>query len=387
MNIPAEFDDIRPYIPEELPGVFDELEQDEHFKSVVAQVMPGIPFAAIMQKARACHSLLDFQKAFSYDLMQMLMTRFTDGTDMDINDLDKTKNYTFISNHRDIVLDSAFLSKLLLDNGFTNTVEIAIGDNLLSLPWVKKLVRLNKAFKVKRSVHGREKLLASMQLGRYIHFAVKEKKENIWIAQRQGRAKTSDDRTQESVLKMMAFGGEGSIKERLKEINIVPLSISYEFDPCDFLKARELQEKRSNPDFKKRENEDNISMQTGIMGYKGHVHYQACACINHWLDEQPDDLPKNDLIALVARHIDHEIHSHYRLYANNYIAYDQLNQTERFTQLYTPEEEKRFNDYLRGQIAKIDLPQPDHDFLTRSILEMYANPLLNYLKAAEINEQ
>ena len=387
MTIPAEFEDIRPYIPEELPGVFDELEQDVQFRNIVAQVIPNVPFAVIMEKARSCRSLLDFQKAFSYDLMQMLMTRLTDGTDMDINGLDTKNNYTFISNHRDIVLDSAFLSKLLLDNGFTNTVEIAIGDNLLSLPWVKKLVRLNKAFTVKRSVHGREKLLASMQLGRYIHFALTQKKENIWIAQRQGRAKTSDDRTQESVLKMMAFGGEGNIKERLKEINIVPLSISYEFDPCDFLKARELQEKRDNPDFKKGENDDNISMQTGIMGYKGHVHYQASACINHWLDEQPDDLPKNDLIALVARHIDHEIHSHYRLYANNYIAYDRLNCTERFTALYSQEQERRFNDYLHGQIEKIDLPNRDHDFLTRSILEMYANPLLNYLRAAEINEQ
>ena len=146
-----------------------------------------------------------------------------------------------MSNHRDIVLDSAFLDILLIDHGFDNTIEIAIGDNLLIYPWIKTLVRLNKSFIVLRSVGMREMLMASKRMSEYMHFAVRELNEGIWIAQREGRAKDSNDRTQESILKMMVMGGEGTPIERLKELNICPLSISYEYDPCDFLKAKEFQ--------------------------------------------------------------------------------------------------------------------------------------------------
>ena len=128
-------------------------------------------------------------------------------------------------------------------------------------------------------------------------------------------------------------------------------------------------------------------MQNGILGYKGHVHYQAAACIDDWLDKLPSDLSKNDLFAVVATHIDHEIHSHYRLYANNYIAYDRLTESSRFDTLYTETEKKRFDDYLVHQISKIDLPRADHDYLQHMLLTMYANPLINYLKAAETKEQ
>lgn len=381
MNIPAEFDDIRPYIPEELPGVFDELEQDEHFKSVVAQVMPGIPFAAIMQKARACHSLLDFQKAFSYDLMQMLMTRLTDGTDMDINDLDKTKNYTFISNHRDIVLDSAFLSKLLLDNGFTNTVEIAIGDNLLSLPWVKDLVRVNKSFIVERSLHAGEMLRASKRMADYMHFAIREKQENIWIAQREGRAKDSDDRTQPAILKMMAMGGEGTVVERLSQLHIVPLSISYEYDPCDYLKAREFQLKRDNPEWKKSAQDDIESMRTGIMGYKGRIHYHCAPCLDAWLAEIDTAIPRNKLFDLIAAHLDREIHRLYRLYPCNYIAARLLDGDEALKTHYTDADEQRFLAYIEQQIGKIHLEGKDPVYLRERMLTMYANPYRNWVKA------
>lgn len=382
MNIPAEFNDMRPYNPDEIAGVVDELSQDPAFRNVVEKNLP-YPFEAVISQARQCTSLLELQKGFSYGLMQSLMDKLTDGTDMTADDLDRSQNYTFVSNHRDIVLDSGFLSKLLLDCGFPTTVEIAIGDNLLEIPWIRKLVRLNKAFIVKRSVHGREKLLASMQLGAYIHFAINEKKENVWIAQRQGRAKDSDDRTQESVLKMLAFGGEGTILERFRALHIVPLSISYEYDPCDFLKAREMQMRRDDPDFQKSKMEDVISMDTGIRGYKGHVHYQASSCINSWLDSLDPNQPKNDIIALTALHIDQQIHSNYRLYANNYIAYDMLNKTSRFESLYSQEESSRFETYLRKQIEKIQLEKKDYDFLMQCLLTMYSNPLVNYLKAAE----
>ena len=242
MNIPAEFNEIRPYTPEELPQIYEELIADPAFRTVVESVMPGVPFEGLAMKMRQCKTNLEFQKAFFYGLLWDLVKKTANGLTFDCSALsDLTRNYTFISNHRDIILDSAFLSILLIDNGMT-TVEIAIGDNLLIYPWIHKLVRVNKSFIVKRGLNMRQKLEASALMSRYMHFAMKEKHENLWIAQRQGRAKDSNDRTQDSVLKMMAMAGEGDVTERLKELNIVPLAISYEYDPCDFLKAKELHE-------------------------------------------------------------------------------------------------------------------------------------------------
>ena len=387
MIIPSEYDDIRPFTPEELPGVFDELSADPEFRAVINKVYPGVPFEAIMQKAQSCKTLLDFQKAFSYGFMKQMIDEHTDGTDIDFNGLDKNGNYTFMSNHRDIVLDSGFLSKLLIDNGFSTTVEIAIGNNLFVSPWIKHLVRLNKSFVVKRDLHGRAKLLASQQLSGYMHFTIKEKKENIWIAQRQGRSKDSNDLTQDSLLKMFRLGGTGTIIERLQQLHIVPTSISYEYDPCDYLKAKEFQLKRDYPDYKKTMADDLESMQTGILGYKGRVHYQLAACMDEWLGTLDGKQHKTELYPIISSHIDREIHCNYRLYANNYIAYDKLNKCSRFANLYSKEEEERFEHYLKQQISKIKLPNPDLDYLEYCILTMYTNPLVNYLKAAESIEK
>lgn len=383
MKIPAEFNDIRPYSPEELPQVYEELIADPAFRAVVESVMPGIPFEGLAQKMRQCKTNLEFQKAFFYGLLWDLVKKCADGLTFDCSALaDKHRNYTFISNHRDIILDSAFLCILLIDKGM-NTVEIAIGDNLLIYPWIKKLVRVNKSFIVQRGLSMRQKLEASSLMSRYMHFAVTEKKENIWIAQRQGRAKDSNDRTQDSVLKMMAMAGEGDMIDRLKELNIVPLAISYEYDPCDFLKAKELQQKRDNADFEKSPQDDLINMQTGLYGYKGRIHFQTAACLNNELDALDRNLPKCDLFSHIAEQIDRHIHQNYRLYAGNYVACDLLMNDDRFAQEYSEEEKIRFENYLEKQLAKIDLPNKDIPFLRNKILTMYANPLINYLEAAK----
>ena len=384
MNIPAEFNEIRPYTPEELPQIYEELIADPAFRTVVESVMPGVPFEGLAMKMRQCKTNLEFQKAFFYGLLWDLVKKTANGLTFDCSALsDLTRNYTFISNHRDIILDSAFLSILLIDNGMT-TVEIAIGDNLLIYPWIHKLVRVNKSFIVKRGLNMRQKLEASALMSRYMHFAMKEKHENLWIAQRQGRAKDSNDRTQDSVLNMMAMAGEGDVTERLKELNIVPLAISYEYDPCDFLKAKELQQKRDDPYFQKSPEDDLINMQTGLYGYKGRIHFQTSACLNHELDELKElNLPKCDLFTAISETIDRHIHSSYRLFAGNYVACDLLMGDNRFTAEYTEEEKEHFEKYLEQQIAKVDLPNKDTAFLRHALLTMYANPLINYLKAAK----
>lgn len=384
MNIPAEFDEIRPYAPEELPLIYEELIADPAFRAVAESVMPGVPFEGLAMKMRQCKTNLEFQKAFFYGLLWDLVKKTAQGLTFECTSLsDLSRNYTFISNHRDIILDSAFLSILLIDKGMT-TVEIAIGDNLLIYPWIKKLVRVNKSFIVRRGLNMRQKLEASALMSRYMHFALREKHENLWIAQRQGRAKDSNDRTQDSVLKMMAMAGEGDPIDRLKELNIVPLAISYEYDPCDFLKAKELQQKRDDAQFQKSPEDDLINMQTGLYGYKGRIHFQTSACLNPELDALKErNLPKCELFAAISETIDRHIHSGYRLFAGNYAAYDLLTESKRFATRYTEEEKKHFEAYLEQQMAKVDLPHKDTDFLHHALLTMYANPLINHLKATE----
>lgn len=182
MNIPAEFDDIRPYTPEELPQICEELLADKDFQTVIQSVMPGIPMEMLAAQLRHCKTNLDVQKTFFHKLLHDIMQQHSDGFDLDTSSLpDKQKSYTFISNHRDIVLDPGFLSVGLLDNGFPNTVEIAIGDNLLIYPWIKKLVRVNKAFIVQRALSMRQMLESSARMSRYIHFAVTQKRKTCGL--------------------------------------------------------------------------------------------------------------------------------------------------------------------------------------------------------------
>jgi len=179
---------------------------------------------------------------------------------------------------------------------------------------------------------------------------------------------------------MMTMGGEGSIIDRLLELHIVPTAISYEYDPCDYLKAKEFQQKRDIEGWKKGPNDDVVSMQTGIMGYKGHVHYHCAACIDDFLRSLPADMPKTDIYRVVAEHIDLQIHSNYKLYPSNYIALDELKGTEDYSAYYTAEDKAVFDKYIAGQLAKIDLENKDEEFLRERILTMYANPAINKLK-------
>ena len=380
MKIPEKYDSIRPYEPEELPEVYERLIADEQFKAVVGKVFPQIPFEALAAKLKQCTTNLDFQITFCYPFLKDLLSKASKGCDIDISAIDNTRRYTFVSNHRDIVLDSALLDVMLIEADFKTTCEIAIGDNLLAAPWIEDLVRVNKSFIVKRSAGIREMLVNSRTMAEYMHLVINDKHDNIWIAQREGRAKDSDDRTQESIVKMMAMGGEGSVTERLQQLHIVPVAISYEYDPCDWLKAQEFQLKRDVEGWKKTKADDVLSMQTGIMGYKGHIHYHCAPCIDDFLASIPEDTPKTDIFRIIAEHIDKGIHANYRLFANNYIAIDLLEGNKRMAEHYTPEDKAKFEMYIAGQLDKIVIPNKDVAFLKDCMLKMYANPAVNKLK-------
>ncbi len=385
MATPAEFDEIRPYEAGEMQQAFHDLLNDRQFSLVLKGFAPWLPKAlrnGLLKLAfTGIKTPLDFQKRFMKPVVKWIIRKHTDGCTFDdskLYTLNFTQNnrYTFVSNHRDIVLDSAFLDVMLVDAGHPTTVEIGIGDNLLIYPWIKRLVRMNKAFTVRRGLTAHEMMRSSQLMSRYIHYAVTQKKENIWIAQREGRAKDSSDQTQDAVLKMLAMGGD------LRELNIVPLTISYEFDPCDYLKAQEMQQKRDNPAFKKSRQDDLDNMKTGIFGYKGRVHYHCAAPINTWIDEL-SDLPKKEFYETLSHRLDCELHQHYRLYPCNYIALDMLENSKASSDSshYIAADVERFEKYLAGQLAKIELPNKDEAFLRERMLTMYANPLRNYQTA------
>ena len=401
------FDEIRPYEAGEMKQAFEDLLNDRQFNLVLKGFVPWMPKAVRRGLLRLAFTgvktPLDFQLRFMKPVVKFIIRKHTDGCQFDDAELkgfdshslqskptqtaqDTTSpRYTFVSNHRDIVLDSAFLDVMLIEAGYPTTVEIGIGDNLLIYPWIKRLVRMNKAFTVRRSLTPRAMLESSQLMSRYIHHAVNTKRENIWIAQREGRAKDSDDRTQDAVLKMLAMGGEGNPADRLRDLNIVPLTISYEFDPCDYLKAQEFQQKRDNPAFKKSRQDDLDNMRTGIFGNKGRVVYRCAPPINTWIDELAS-LPKTEFYTALSHRIDHELHRNYELYPCNYIALDKLNANREQAEHYSEADVAEFEQYLTAQLAKVNLPDKDEAFLRERMLTMYANPLRNYLKTAKATE-
>lgn len=376
-----EFDEIRPYGAGEVKQAVESLLADRQFSRLLKGFVPWLPNwmrnGLVRLAFVGVNTPLQFQLRFIKPIIRRLLHKCSNGYTFAYSGIAPgPERYTFISNHRDIVLDSAILDLMLHEHHFPTTCEIAIGDNLLIYPWIKTLVKLNKAFTVKRGLSPRELMESSQRMSRYMHYAIQEKRENIWIAQREGRAKDSSDHTQESLLKMFAMAGEGSVIDRLKELCLVPLSISYEYDPCDYLKAQEFQQKRDNPSFKKSKQDDLDNMKIGIFGKKGRIHYEAMPCINTWLDEL-SELPKTEIFSEIARRIDQQIHAGYSLFPGNYVAADMLNGTSTYARHYTEKERKVFETYLQSRIDLVEIANKDENFLRERILTMYANPVFN----------
>ncbi|WP_080905666.1 1-acyl-sn-glycerol-3-phosphate acyltransferase [Parabacteroides sp. Marseille-P3160] len=377
-----DFEDIRPLNNDEVPQAIKELVNDQAFKDGLKVIMPGIDYEELAKQMLASKTKEEFKATFSYNAVMAVAKQTAFSLTISGRSRLPENPCTFISNHRDIVLDVAFLNVLMYDVGHGLT-QVAIGDNLLVRPWIKTLVRLNNSFIVKRNVPMRQMLETSKTLSAYIHHTIKETKESLWIAQREGRAKDSDDRTQNSVLKMLNLGGTGDILTNLRSLNIVPISISYEYDPCDYLKAKEFQQKRIQPDFQKSPYDDLISMRTGILGYKGRVHFTICDPLDPQISTLDPKMEKNELYSAIAHAIDLQIFKYYRFYPCNYIAYDWLNGTRRFNGHYSLKDKKEFEEYVQKQLDKIDLPEKDDVFLRTKMLEMYSNPLKNNLTYAD----
>ena len=374
------FDDIRFYSDAEVPAVIARMLENEQFIGVLSMLFPSVPKEMLKQQLLTVTSVEDLQKRFMYPFLKNMEAKQTKGINLiGIETIDREKPYLYISNHRDITIDVSFLCFLMLENRM-KTVGIAIGDNLLIHPWIEDLVRVNQAFIVKRGVNVRQALEASKKLSAYIRQIITGGQRSVWIAQREGRSKDSNDRTQEALLKMLSFSSEKKFCDSMLDLNICPLAISYEYDPTDYLKAKEFQLKRDNPEHKKSPQDDLENMQVGIMGYRGKVDYRISGDVNEEIKQiaqTTDD--KKQQIGLLAKAIDKKIFSNYSIFNVNKIAYDLFLNEKRFVNEYADSERIDFENYIAKQIAKIDIANKDSDFLRTKILEMYANPLVNQL--------
>lgn len=377
--VSTKFDEIRPLNDNEVKDAVESLVVNPEFKHALQYVMPDINWEEFVQLMRSFDTKAGFKSMVARMAVTAIANKSTFSLDISGRSrLTPGESYTFISNHRDIVLDASFLNLMLYQVGYGMT-QVAIGDNLLIRPWIETLVRLNNSVIVKRGLTGRQMLEASATLSAYLRHTIRKTKESVWIAQREGRAKDSDDRTQASVLKMLNISGDKDFLTNIMEMNIAPVSITYEYDPCDYLKAKEFQMKRDNPDFVKSPHDDLLSMETGILGNHGRVHFTLGRPINQTLAGLDKELDKATLINTVASVIDREIFLHYRFYPGNYVAYDWLTGGNRFANAYSAKDKVLFGEYIQRQLDKIDLPQKDETFLRTKLLEMYANPLKNHL--------
>lgn len=372
------FDEIRPYHDAEVQDKIESLLKEEQFLGVIQQVNPDVPIDAFKQKMLSIENIRQFQAEVIVPILERLVKLSTKGVEVDgLENLQKDTAYLFVSTHRDIVLDSALMNFILLKEGF-ETAEIAIGDNLMKIPWIVDLVKLNKTFIVKRNVAKEDKVKASMQLSAYINHTIKEKKNSIWIAQKAGRSKDGNDQTNPSLLKMFSLGAEEETAlEKIKALNICPISVAYEYNPCDALTLPELMTVAKGERYEKQPMEDLMHMAEGIQGQKGKVNVSFGKPINQELDQVEGIANRNDLFAAISRLIDKQIHTTYHLMPTNYMAYDLLFETTNFKEHYSAEEMQAFKAYTEEKIATVEGP---HNFAYHTFLEMYANPVINKLK-------
>lgn len=421
-------DRIRPFMDSEVSEAISLLMADREFQQILGLAFGAERAKKLLSGLPRIETVRQFKEEFSAPLLHNLVVQTAFSCDMTGKSmLGGDRPATFISNHRDIILDSALLNLMLWNEGY-RLPRIAIGDNLMVRHWVRTLVRLNDSVLVERSLPPRAFLESATALSQFLNKTINEDGQSLWIAQREGRAKTSDDRTQPALLRMLTLGGEGKTSERLAQLNVVPLAISYEYDPCDYLKAREMWLRETRSDWRKGPQDDAESMKKGLLGQKGRIHLSIGNPLNSFLEHA--DLAEQDkqLFEQVAAYIDTEIFLHYRFYPGNYIAHDLLyhrNPGWADEGYYTEQDKETFLHYLntRLQLAMERLAEdgeptgteggssPDVSrepsngvgidrscetaisseerrneirlFLERQLMLQYATPLENYCKARD----
>lgn len=369
------FDDIRPYSEEEALERFSQVIDNESFINAMRKYIPDYTLEQLQEDARHFNTIYDFQYAISRRFIEKFVEKTTGGVSYSgIENIDKNKCYLYIGNHRDITFDAALLAEYFFLNQY-NTPKIAIGDNLVSSRFLAEVGMLNKMFIVKRSVSLREKITNYQHLAAYIHNVLFNEHESVWIAQRDGRTKDGLDITKQGLVKMLAMDDQQKAMDVLKRINLTPLSISYEYEPCDKLKARELALSEDGP-YHKKQGEDFESIIQGIMGYKGRVQLTIGKTIVEELNHIPEELNQNEKIYKVCKLVDQQIYQNYKLFPNNYIAFDLIDGSNTFTDKYNQEEKEHFLSYIDKQSVVEDVPK---EKMIHYLLRIYANPVTTSL--------
>jgi len=388
------YDDIRPYTDAELREAVARLIEDPLLYKMMKWVYPALRKAEIQKMFRDIKTVQQFQEEIGAPVMKVITQMTTSGLSFsNVHNIQKKRGYLFISNHRDIILDSALLNVSLMESGY-DTTEIAIGDNLLKTPIVRDLVRSNKNFIVNRDVNAREIYYYSLRLSNYIRQTITEKNTSIWIAQREGRSKDGDDRTSTGLLKMFAMSSDRTMEDALHELHITPMCVSYEYDPCDILKTHELLHIKYFGKYEKKKGEDFHSMLTGLTGHKGRVNIAVGREMTEEIEKIRLIANKNEKIRVLGESIDDEMHRIYKLWPTNYIAYDLLHGTREYREQYSNIQRIAFVNYIRGHVLKMalnrkksGLPSENFNSNTREILlQMYANPVVNRMNTISKTE-
>ncbi|WP_299583748.1 glycerol acyltransferase [uncultured Sunxiuqinia sp.] len=370
------YDDIRPYDDHEVNHYINVLLKDNVFQQVLQFIFHDEKEReAAKQMLSKIESVEELQKTFMYTLIKdWIIDKTTSGISWSgLDRLDLSKSYLFISNHRDIILDSAILNYIIVNAGM-NTTEVAIGNNLLIYDWIVHAVKLNRAFVVKRNLPARELLVASKKLSNYIREAVTKRNRSVWIAQREGRTKDGFDQTQQALLKMLNLSNDKSFVEGFRELQIVPLSISYEREPCGISKVEELY-KRECSGFEKTQADDMKSMAFGLTRPKGRVHFAFGKPIDAPLDEFAKAETVNESIQQLASYIDLRIYRNYKLWPNNYLAADLLNGKTEHADKVDDATREKFSELLEDLVKTIGEGDPKRQ--QELFMQMYANPVLN----------
>jgi 1-acyl-sn-glycerol-3-phosphate acyltransferase len=372
----SKFDHIRPFYDTEVNQAIRSVIHHPMMKALMSFTFPDVDESVWVNQLEHTHSIRDFQVNFIYKAVQKVLEKSSDGlTSSGFENLEKHTPYLFISNHRDIILDTSLLNVCLYDHGHIMTAS-AIGDNLVQKAFLHTLSKLNRNFLVQRGLPPRELLQSSKLMSEYIYQLIMRENRSVWIAQREGRTKDGNDNTHQGVLKMLAMANdEDNLMDYFKKVRIVPVSISYEYDPTDALKMPQLMAEANDEVYIKEKNEDFMTLISGIIGQKKRIHLHVGKVLDHELDKIAAEYDNaNKQIQALAQVIDDSILNSYKLWPTNYIAYDILNNTTQFSDKYTEKEKQLFERRLEMRI------DADNKVMHDSFLAMYANPVVNKMK-------
>jgi len=370
------FDSIRQFYDSEVNTAIQSVVNHPMMKALMSFTFPDVEESVWMEQLKRTHSIRDFQVNFIYQSIQRVLERSSDGlTTSGFEKLEPNTSYLFISNHRDIILDTSLLNVSLFDHGLVMTAS-AIGDNLVQKSFLLTLSKLNRNFLVRRGLSPRELLQSSKLMSEFIYHLLSKENRSVWIAQREGRTKDGNDATHQGVLKMLAMASdEKNLMDYFKKIKIVPVSISYEYDPTDALKMPQIMAEANDEIYIKEKNEDFITLISGIIGQKKRIHIHVGDVLDKEFEKiTAENDNNNKQIQALAQVIDDSILSTYKLWPTNFIAYDLINTTDRFSNQYTAKEKQLFERRLEMRLGN------EVNTLKDSFLAMYANPVVNKLK-------